>query len=512
MNKNSVRTKMSVLNAASTMINRLLGMVLNFISRTVFINTLGAEYLGLGGLFGNIFSVISLCELGFGAAFCQSLYKPIANRDEIKVCAIMNYFTAVYKKIALVSGALSVAVMPFLDVLIKGQTKVQGLYCIYVLFMLHNTVSFLLTPKRMLVVCDQRMYVSANIRSLFSVVIFFSQIAVLKLTENYMLYLSVRIILLAAESVAVNVYADRRYKFLQNDVYPTSEYKSQLFLNVKALVLHKVGAVLNYSTDNLLISYYLGLSCMGKYSNYALIITSVSAFVDIAIGAVSSSVGNLSASADANKNESIMRRMMFVNFVMVTGCSAVLLCTLDPLVEIWLGREMRFTLIETSVIVASFYFSCIRDPVQMFVNSYGIFKPTRYMNLARAGANLMLSAIFIKSMGITGVFCGTVLSVVLVPLWYEPYALYKYGFAKKVGCFYLEYVSYILSSAVICILCIAMTRDFEVSLMGIAMRGMCALGVSIAITVLLFFGKCIDCMGMLMGAKKRLKGVSFKAK
>lgn len=53
-----------------------------FITRTLFIYTLGIEYLGLNGLFGSVLSVLNLAELGVGNAMIFSMYKAIAEDDE----------------------------------------------------------------------------------------------------------------------------------------------------------------------------------------------------------------------------------------------------------------------------------------------------------------------------------------------------------------------------------------------------------------------------------------------
>ena len=60
---------------------RVSTLLLSFASRTVFIYVLGAEYLGLNGLFTNILSFLALSELGLGSAIAFLLYKPIAEND-----------------------------------------------------------------------------------------------------------------------------------------------------------------------------------------------------------------------------------------------------------------------------------------------------------------------------------------------------------------------------------------------------------------------------------------------
>jgi len=478
---NAQRTKMSVRNAAATMTDRVVGMLLSFISRTVFLQSLGSEYLGLGGLFGNVFSVISLCELGFGAAITQSLYKPIAENDELSVSRIINYFSRIYFRISIVSAVLSLAFLPFVGHL--SDNSLPNIHGIYLLFAFHNCISYLFAPKRTLLVCDQHQYIVTYIKMLFGVLIFGLQTILLVTTGNYILYLSARIFMLALEGVVTDKISESRYGFLKKNVYPDEKYKKRLFGKVRALLLHKIGANLTHSTDSILISVYLGLESMGKYSNYALVAGSVITLIDIVIGSVGASVGNLSASSDKQKNLSVLRKLFRINFILLTVFSSVLLNTLNPFIKLWLGAEYLFDTATVAVIIASFYFSCIRDPVQIFLNAYGIFEKSGYMTLARAAVNFVLSVLFVKNYGVAGVFLGTAVSAAVVPLWFEPLMLFRHGFKLPVKSFFREVGNLICISVLSCILSFVLCTNMPQTLFGLLVRGILSAAVALALSL-----------------------------
>ena len=79
--KSHSRTTNSLLNFCSSIGAQLIVMIMNFVVRTVFISTLGKEYLGINGLFSNILSLLSLAELGVGSAILFKLYEPISKND-----------------------------------------------------------------------------------------------------------------------------------------------------------------------------------------------------------------------------------------------------------------------------------------------------------------------------------------------------------------------------------------------------------------------------------------------
>ena len=62
------RTKNSILNMVSSIGYQMISLVMNFISRTIFLQVLGVGYLGINGLFNDVLSMLNMAELGFGTA------------------------------------------------------------------------------------------------------------------------------------------------------------------------------------------------------------------------------------------------------------------------------------------------------------------------------------------------------------------------------------------------------------------------------------------------------------
>jgi len=480
---------MSQRNFIVSIIGRLVGLFTSFAGRSIFVSVLSREYLGLGGFFGNIFSIVSLCELGIGAAIAQSLYKPLARNDGALVSSIVRYYTKVCRIVALVSTAVCVLFTPFVYSLCEGSIDKNTVIAAYLLFVLHSALGYLLTPKCALVVCDQRMYIVTLVRSVFSVFALAVQSAALLMTGNYILYLFCRIFVLTVEDVIINIYADKKYPCLALQGNVTRDYKRKIFSNVRALMWHKVGGVLSRSTDSLLLTYFVGLSGMGKYSNYALVIGSIGAFFDVAINAVGASVGNLGAGDRGKKSERVMRRLYFLNFWLLTVGTSVLVSTLNPFIALWLGEDMLFSDAEMLVIVLSFYFSCIRDPVQVFVSTFGLFRQSRHIPILRAAANLVFSVILVNRMGVAGVFLGTAASTCLVPLFGEVMVLYKYGFSMKAGMFCKEMTGFILESFLCAGICFVLTANVATDMSGLLLRCIISFGVSNLLLLLMSVNK-----------------------
>ena len=86
------RVKNTVRNSVVGIFSYLLTSVLTFVSRAVFIQHLGEQYLGISGLYSNVLAVLALSDLGVNTVMVYSLYRPIAEHDTQRISVLIRYF------------------------------------------------------------------------------------------------------------------------------------------------------------------------------------------------------------------------------------------------------------------------------------------------------------------------------------------------------------------------------------------------------------------------------------
>ena len=97
-----MRTKESIKNISINMLSQIVIILLGFISRKVFINSLGSEYQGINGLMSNVLSLLGLVESGIGVSIVYNLYKPLAENDERKVISLIQLYKKTYIVLSIV--------------------------------------------------------------------------------------------------------------------------------------------------------------------------------------------------------------------------------------------------------------------------------------------------------------------------------------------------------------------------------------------------------------------------
>lgn len=427
------RTENSLRNLTVACIGQAFGIAVSFVARIAFLRCLSAEYLGLNGLFTNILTILSLAELGVGQAMNFALYKPLARKDTEQVKSLMAFYQRAYRMIGCVIAALGLATVPFYTLLMAEVPKIPHLTLIYCLFVLNTAISYFYSYKRALIICDEKRYIATLYRYVFFFFLNVAQILVLLATHNYILFLLLQVAATLAENIAISCKADELYPYLsQKNAAPLPERDLQAIRkNIGAMLLHKVGGMVVLSTDNLLLSRFVGLAAVGLYSNYSLITEALHKIFRQVFDSIIASVGNLNAAdspATDQKMELVFNRLFFLDFWLYGVSTCCLWVLLNPFISLWLGEEYLFDRLTLLMIVVNFYLQGIRKPAILFAEATGSFYYDRYKPVAEVVINLAASIWLARQLGTAGVFLGTIISTVAACLWVEPAVLYKYVF------------------------------------------------------------------------------------
>ena len=120
--------------------SKIIGLVLPFFVRAIFVRTLGAAYLGVNSLFTSILTVLSLTEMGFGVASGFSMYKAIAEDSAKTINALLYYYRYVYRCVGAVILTIGICLIPFLSKLTHGSYPADINPLLVYLVFLGNTV------------------------------------------------------------------------------------------------------------------------------------------------------------------------------------------------------------------------------------------------------------------------------------------------------------------------------------------------------------------------------------
>lgn len=445
--KQRSRTENSIINSAMSIVTQVLTVVLNFAVKTVFIKMLNDEYLGVNGLFTNIITMLSLADLGIGIAIPYSLYKPLAKKDEHKINVLMNFYKKVYTIIGIAVLLIGLSLTPFLGLIIKDIPKnVPHLSLIYILFVIHSASSYFFVYKKFLIDSDQKGYITSRIIFTFSTLLSIIQIILLITTKNYILFLLSSIILVIIQNIYISSKANKLYPFIKNktDEKLEKEDMEGIKKNVSSLFIYKVGTVIMNGTDNIIISKFIGLIIVGFYSNYVLIINSITTVLNQIFNAITSSIGNLVVTTNKKRSKEVYDNLNFANFWLYALFGVCIIVLINPFINIWIGKKyvMGFSIV--FLLVLNFYVLGMQSVTNSFRNAYGLFWIAKYRPIIMVIINIVISVVLVQFIGIEGVLIGTLISRLLTTAWLDPYIVHKYGFEISPKSYYVDYLKYLV--------------------------------------------------------------------
>ncbi len=435
------RTENSLRNIKFALIFQAASILVAFLTRKVFVLVLTQEYLGLDGTFANILSMLSLAELGIGGAITYSLYKPLAEDDREQITALMALFRRVYWTIGGIVALLGCALTPLLPVLIRDMPDLPHIYLIYLLFILNTALSYFGVYKQSLIIADQRQYITSTCHYGIKMLLLLAQALFLWLTHNYFVYLGLMLGATLTENLILTYQANRLYPYLKKATPPPlpQETKQAILRNTKALLTHRVGGVVVFGTDNLLISAFVGSISVGLYSNYLMVTNGLTTVYGQLFRSLTASVGNLGATKASDRALPVYWKVNFAGGWLF-GFSAICLAVLfNPFIDLWLGEAFLFSQEIVCLIALNFYVTGMRQATLTFRDAYGLYWYDRHKPIAESVINLTVSAALAIPYGVTGIFIGTFLSTMTTCFWIEPVVLFHYGFHAPVKRYFLDY-------------------------------------------------------------------------
>lgn len=441
-----MRTKNSIKNIYISILTQIIITLLGFVSRKVFLDSLGTEYLGVNGLLSNVLSMLSLVEGGIGTSIVYNLYKPLAENDEPRIIALVQLYKKLYGILAIIIFGLSLTLYPFLGILIKDGSTISSINIIYFIFVFKNMISYLNAHKWSLINADQKGYILAKYNLIFSVVTTISKIIVLLITNNYILFLLIEAAIFIIQNLWNGKVVNERYSYIRTKkkYIVEKDVKNNLITNVKALFLHNIGSYCVFGTDNILISAFISVKAVGLYSNYTMIISQLSSLLTPILGGIGASVGNLIATESKEKSYEVFNVTYFVNFWIYSVCVIFLYNLLEPFIEWWLGSGLLLDKLTFLTVLINFYISGMRNSIITFKSKAGIFDNDKYIPLIESLINLGSSIILVNYFGLAGIFMGTTISTITMPLWIQAKLVYNNIFNKSVKKYFEKYVIYLI--------------------------------------------------------------------
>ena len=478
------RTKNAKAGIITGLFSKLLHMGMPFITRTALLYILGTEYLGLNGLFSSLLSFLSLAELGVSNALVYSMYKPVAQEDTESVCALLSLYRRLYRLIGFVILAAGLACVPFLPLFISGDVPADiNLYLLYGIYLGNTVISyFLFAYRSSLLSAHQRVDVTNVIDSTVSAAIWVLQILMLLIFKNYYAF----VIFMPISNVVGNLvrlyYTKKHYPQYTPRGKVEPELEASIFKKIKALMGAKISTTVLHSSDNIVISAFLGLTMVSIYGNYYFLMNSISGFLAVIFSSLLPGVGNSLVTETLEKNYRDFKKFVFLNNWLVGWCAVCFICLYQPFMKLWVGEALMLPFSVVVLIVIYFVLYQGRKVVITYKDAAGLWWEDRIRPYVMAAVNLISNLILVQLIGIWGIIFSTVLSFVVSVPW-ETCTVYKHVFKRSPKEYFITLARFLAAVTAASLVSLGLCEFAAEGIWGLLIRA----GICVVVPNVVFF-------------------------
>lgn len=417
----------------------ILVTILGFIQNRYFIQYMGIDTLGMMKLFSQFLAYLNIVEMGLGSASAFALYKPLAEKNYRNISIIMCTMESIYNRIAILIFILGILCIPIIPFFLEGIKIFSNIYFYWILYVLNTISNYLFIKYIILFIANQEFLYTKAVQAISQIIFQLIQIYCIIRYKSFYIF----IILLIISNLTQWLFFKIHYKNKYSYIFKTKERFNGIKNNIKNLFWHKIGMLVVFNTDLVLISKFTSLEIVGIYASYQMVIQMLKTIIDIITNVLSPKIGKFIA--EHNKNEvyiSFKKINILYCFISTffTYCTYILI---NDFIFLWIGNTIILSKFSLKLICFNLWINLFRGILESFKAGAGFFDDIK-SPILESIINLFVSIILGIKYGLNGIIIGTIISNIIVVLIYKPILVFKKCFDKSFKEYIKVYSSYFI--------------------------------------------------------------------
>ena len=425
----------------------ILSLFLAFFSRKVFLNCLGAEFIGLTGMLMNIMSFLSVAELGIGTSIVYFLYKPLQEDNHERINEIMSMLAFLYRCIGLIIGSCGILISLFFPWWFGHLgTGLPLVYFAFYSFLTTTVSAYVFNFKQLLVSANQKQYLVNAYFQTIAIVQSLTQILLAYYYRNLWLWVVVGLVFTIIGIIVFNIRIRQLYPWLRINLKEGRENLKrypEILKKTRQIFVQRIKDFILYKSDELLVGMFVSVVQVAFYGNYTIITSKLNFLVNVLSDGMNAGVGNLVAEGDEKNIMKVFWELTAVRFLISGAIVFSLLLFLQPFVTYWFGRQYRLSDLIVFLLVFNIFIYLSRGVVENYISAHGLYSDV-WVAWTELALNICITLCLAPFYGIVGILLGKILSVFFIAVFWKPYFLFSRGLKQSVTVYWRGMAPYYL--------------------------------------------------------------------
>lgn len=410
MNTNRSRTKSAVLNMIFNFVYQVVNTVVNIMIPPLLISNYGSIINGLISTIKQILGYIQLVGAGISESTVVSLYKPISEKDQIKISAIFNACSSVFFKMGVLFNSASIILAFIYPVFVKEDLNYFFLVLLILILSIAGASEFFVIGKcRSLLMADQKIYI-VNIAQICGAIgNLIITIILIKLRTSILIVQLGASIIYVMRILILSIYVKKNYKFLNESVTPDFSAIAKR----KYATIHQLAGLISFGSQTILVSAFCGLAEASVYSVYNLVFVGINTILSTISSALLASFGDIIAENNEGKLKSIFSTYESFYYILVFGLYSITYILFIPFISLYTQgtSDVNYIRPEYALLFCIMgIINCVRTPGATLINAIGHYQETKNRALIEMGICFTLEILLIGKFGGVGVLIGTIVA------------------------------------------------------------------------------------------------------
>lgn len=398
-------------NVIASLAYQLVTIIYGLVVPRIILTSFGSEVNGLVSSLSQFLNYISLLEGGLTGVIMAALYRPLANKDYVKVSGVIKAANSFFKRIAVVFVIYTLILAAVYPLVVKTPFTWEYVFSLTIIISLSLFIQyFFALSYRILINADQKGYVVYLTLMLFTAVNFVFTILVVNVWKEIHVLKLMSAVAFLIQPIVFNYYVNKHYP-LDKSAQPDKKALSQRWDGFG----QNIAFFIHSNTDVVVLTLFSTLADVSVYSVYMLVISALKTLVSAISSSLAPSLGNsLATMSNKEANDMFDNYEFGMSFITTFAftCGALLI---TPFVQIYtrgVTDASYYQPLFGYLMMAAEAVYCFRDPYVNVAYVSGKFRETAAYAYIEAGLNILISAFLVFRFGLVGVAIGTLIAMI----------------------------------------------------------------------------------------------------
>ena len=403
-------------NSISPLIYQVTTIICGFILPRLILGHFGTEVNGLVNSITQFLGIIAFLELGVGAVVQSSLYKPLADNDNIAVSKVIASADKFFRRLGYILAIYVIAMLFYYPYLVRQNFSFTFTVTLIVAISVRSFSQYFFgIVNRLLLLADQKAYIQYIAQTVAVITNTLACYILIAFDFSVQVVYGMTSVIFFLQPLAIHLYIKKYYALnrkIHYDVEPIKQKWNGVAQHIAAVILT--------GSDTVVLTLFSTLVNVSIYAVYYLPMSGAKLVIMSMISGIEALIGNLWAKQDLQE---LRKVFAWTEWLIHTGTTLIFTLTailIVPFVQVYTHGVSDANYIQPLfgvLLVAANSGHCLRLPYNIMILAAGHYKQTQHNYIIAAVMNIVVSIIGVKQFGLIGVTLGTLAAMVYQTVW-----------------------------------------------------------------------------------------------